>query len=54
VVGKVTTGTAIVEVIQNGGTPAETRETKTIRLGEQDVSLSTEIKQGRWDKTAKP
>lgn len=48
VVGKVTTGTAVVEVVQNAGTPAETRESKTIRLEEQDVSLSTEIKQGRW------
>jgi hypothetical protein len=54
VVGKVTTGTAVVEVIQNGGTPAESRETKTIRLGEQDVSLSTEIKQGRWGVAVKP
>jgi tetratricopeptide (TPR) repeat protein len=54
VVGKVTTGTAVVEVIQNGGTPAESRETKTIRLGEQDVSLSTEIKQGRWGVVVKP
>jgi cyclophilin family peptidyl-prolyl cis-trans isomerase len=49
VLGKVASGTAVVEVVQNAGTPAETRETKTIRLGEDDVSLSTEIKQGRWE-----
>lgn len=48
VLGKVASGTAVVEVVQNAGTPAETRETKTIRLGADDVSLSTEIKQGRW------
>lgn len=54
VLGKVTTGTAVVEVVQYAGTPAETRESKTIRLGEQDVSLSTEIKQGRWDTKTAP
>jgi hypothetical protein len=43
VVGKVGSGTAVVEVIHNARTPEETRETKTIQLGQEDVRLSTTV-----------
>jgi tetratricopeptide (TPR) repeat protein len=44
VVGRIASGTAVVEVVQNAGTPQETRETKTVQLAQEDVRLSTEVK----------
>ena len=47
VLGKAVGGTAVVEVIQHGGTSAETRTTTVVMLGKEDASLSTELGGGR-------
>lgn len=41
--GKVASGTAVLEVIQHAGTPAETRKTHTIRTGTTDTAIEFEL-----------
>lgn len=40
--GKVASGTAVLEVIQNAGTPDEKRRTQTIRVGTEDTVVAVE------------
>jgi len=54
--GKVASGTAVLEVIQNVGTPEEKRRTQTIRVGTEDsvVAVETETTAARQDGTWHP
>lgn len=47
VLGKVVAGTAVIEVVQHAGTPAESRSTQTITLSKEDVRVSIELENGR-------
>jgi tetratricopeptide (TPR) repeat protein len=47
VLGKAVSGTAVLEVIQHAGTPAEKRTAKTVALGKEDAVVKVTLDAGR-------
>jgi len=47
VLGKAVSGTAVLEIIQHAGTPAEKRTSKTVALGKEDAVVKVTLDGGR-------
>ena len=47
VLGKAVSGTAVLEIIQHAGTPAEKRTAKTVALGKEDAVVKVTLSGGR-------
>lgn len=47
VLGKAVSGTAVLEIIQHSGTPAEKRTAKTVALGKEDAVVKVTLSGGR-------
>jgi tetratricopeptide (TPR) repeat protein len=47
VLGKAVSGTAVLEIIQHAGTPAEKRTAKTVALGKEDAVVKVTLDGGR-------
>jgi hypothetical protein len=52
VLGKAVAGTAVLEIIHHAGTAMEKRESKTIKLAKDDVTVKTTLTNGRADSKA--